>query len=267
MMSMETTNPKIAIVTGAYGAIGFAIAKTLVKNNYEVFLVGRNERRLGEAVATILVLYPEAKVWYEVVDLSRKQSVQDLANRWEGPLNLLVNNAATTPRDRLLTPERLEVQFATNVMGYFWMMQYMHKFMKNENDARIVNVASYWAGDLDMDDLMFEVRHYNNDKAYRQSKQADRMLTVAFSEKLKNDNIKVNACHPGDVNSKLSNNLGYGGHELPEKGAETPLWLASSDEAKNFTGKYFEDKMEMKCQFSKNKEAIESLYRFCSQIS
>ncbi len=260
-------NSKIAIVTGAYGAIGFAIAKGLVAKGYEVILAGRSERRLEEAVATIMVLYPNARVWYEVVDLSRKSSVQELANRWEGDLHVLVNNAATTPRERLMTSDGIEVQFATNVMGYFWMMHYMSKFMKDIDDARIVNVASYWAGDLNMYDLMFDIRNYNNDKAYRQSKQANRMLTVAFADKLKEDGIKVNACHPGDVNSKLSNNLGYGGYELPEKGAETPIWLASSVEAQSFSGKYFEDKNEKICQFSQNKEAIEKLYRFCSQIS
>lgn len=264
---MVDSNSKTAIVTGAYGAIGFAIAKALVSLGYEVILVGRNERRLEETVATILVLYSNAKVWYEVVDLSRKSSIRELAHRWEGPLHLLVNNAATTPRERLLTPEGTEVQFATNVMGYFWMMHYMHKFMKDLDDARIVNVASYWAGDLNMDDLMFEIRNYDNDKAYRQSKQADRMLSIAFAEKFKYDGISVNACHPADVNSKLSNNLGYGGNEPPEKGADTPIWLSNSDEVKNVTAKYFEERREKSCQFSQNKEAIESLYRFCSQLS
>ncbi len=263
---MENTNNKTAIVTGAYGAIGFAIAKSLVMLGYEVILIGRNERRLEEAVATILVLYTKAKVWYEVVDLSRKKSVKELASRWEGPLHLLINNAATAPRERLLTPENIEVQFATNVMGYFWMMHYMHKHMKNLEDARIINVASYWAGDLDMEDLMFENRNYDNDIVYRQSKQANRMLTVAFAEKLRNEGITVNSCHPGDVSSKLSNNLGYGGHELPEKGAETPVWLATTSEAKNTTAKYFEDKAEKICQYSHNKEAIENLYRFCAQL-
>jgi len=264
---MENTKSKTAIVTGAYGAIGFAIVKGLVSRDYEVILIGRNERRLEEAVATIMVLYSNAKVWYEVVDLSRKNSIRELAHRWEGPLDLIINNAVTAPRDRLLTPEGYEVQFATNVMGYFWMMHYMHKFMKDVEDARIVNVASYWAGDLNMDDLMFEIRNYDNDKVYRQSKQADRMLSIAFAEKFKADGICVNACHPGDVSSKLSNNLGYGGHELPEKGAETPIWLACSDETKNITAKYFEDKAEKDCQFSQNKEAIELLYRFCSHLS
>jgi len=71
--------------------------------------------------------------------------------------------------------------------------------MHNVNDARIVNVASYWAGGLNLDDVEFKNRHYNNDSAYRQSKQANRMLSTYSSSLLAPDGIKVNACHPGEV--------------------------------------------------------------------
>jgi NAD(P)-dependent dehydrogenase (short-subunit alcohol dehydrogenase family) len=91
-----------------------------------------------------------------------------------------------------------------------------------------VNVASYWAGGLDLGDLEFKRRPYDNDQAYRQSKQADRMLSVAFAERLREHRVWVNACHPGDVRSRLSANLGFGGHETPEQGAATPVWLATA---------------------------------------
>ncbi len=258
---------KVAAVTGAYGAIGFAIARKLAFLGYEVILLGRNERRLEEAVSTIQALNDDANVWYEVVDLSLLSSIKELYNRWEGPLDVLVNNAAATPREKRMTSEGLEMQFATNVMGYFWMMHFFNDFMLDSMDARIVNVASYWSGGLDIKDLQFEKRVYQNDSAYRQSKQADRMLTVAFAEKLADSGITVNACHPGDVNSKLSNNLGFGGHESPESGAATPVWLATNPDLNNYTGKYFENKKRSDCPFAKNKVAIEELYRYCRQFT
>lgn len=263
---MMSANKKVAIVTGAYGAIGFAIAKELAFRNIEVIMVGRSERRLEEAVSTILALKKEATVWYELVDLSDQQSIKDLCRRWEGPLDILINNAGTTPREKRITLEGLEVQFATNVMGYFWMMHYLSEVMEKSSEARIVNVASYWAGGLDLNDLQFERRNYNNDLAYKQSKQANRMLTVAFSELLYADGITVNACHPGDVNSKLSNNLGYGGHETPESGAATPIWLATDSSVLNISGKYFENKQLAICNFAKNKVAIDDLYHYCYQL-
>ena len=74
--------------------------------------------------------------------------------------------------------------------------------------------------DLTSNDLEFKRRNYDNDKAYRQSKQADRMLSAAFAEKLKPFQITVNACHPGDVNSVLSNNLGFAAMKRPSKAQE-----------------------------------------------
>lgn len=264
---MENKFQKTAIVTGAYGAIGFAIARKLAFLNYEVILVGRSERRLEEAITTIQALIPDAKVWYEVVDLSSLSSIKELRKRWDGPLHLLVNNAATTPRDRRKTLDGIELQFATNVLGYFRMMHFFNDFMKNLEDSRIVNVASYWSGGLDMSDLQFKNRDYNNDTAYRQSKQANRMLTIAFAEQLNEFGITVNACHPGDVNSKLSNNLGFGGHQSPESGAANPVWVATNPDLKKITGKYFENKQMLECNFSKNKVAIEELYRYCRQFT
>ncbi len=263
---MNNVNKKVAIVTGAYGAIGFSIAKELAFRDIEVVLVGRSERRLEEAVSTILALKKEANVWYELVDLSNQQSIKNLCRKWEGPLDILINNAGTTPREKIITREGLEVQFATNVMGYFWMTHYLSEVMEKSTEARIVNVASYWAGGLDMHDLQFENRNYCNEVAYKQSKQANRMLTVAFAELLYTDGITVNACHPGDVNSKLSNNLGYGGHETPESGATTPIWLAIDSSVLNISGKYFENKKLAACDFAENKVAIDELYRYCYQL-
>lgn len=155
------------------------------------------------------------------------------------------------------------MQFAVNVLSYFRMINAFSGLMKSASDPRIVNVASYWAGGLDLDDPEFIRRNYNNDSAYRQSKQADRMLTVAFAEKLKSNGIIVNSCHPGDVNSRLSNDLGFGGHESPEKGADTPVWLATKEEAMHFTGRYFEHRKEVSCEFSANRQKIEKLYKIC----
>lgn len=156
------------------------------------------------------------------------------------------------------------MQWATNVLGYFWTIHYFQQFMK-DRDARIVNVASYWAGGLDLRDPEFKSRQYDNDAAYRQAKQANRMLTVAFSERLKPGGITVNSCHPGDVNSKLSNAFGFGGSESPEEGAATPLYLSLSPDAEGITGKYFEHLKPVACSFSRDHDAVERLFDLCSK--
>jgi NAD(P)-dependent dehydrogenase (short-subunit alcohol dehydrogenase family) len=133
------------------------------------------------------------------------------------------------------------------------MSQALTDHLTGSAPARVVNVASYWAGDLDLDDLEFKRRSYDNNRAYRQSKQASRMLTVALAERL----------NPGDVSSKLSNNLGFGGSQSPDEGARTPVWLATDPVGQQETGQYFERMQPVTCRFGADRQAVEQLYQLC----
>jgi retinol dehydrogenase-13 len=257
---------KTAAVTGASGAIGQAIAQGLAEAGFEVVLIVRDERRGRAALEDIRRNVRDATLRLEVVDLSLLSSIRRLAGAWSGPLHVLVNNASATPRRREVTVEGLEAQFATNIMGYFWMTQELTRALERSAPSRVVNVASYWAGDLALDDLQFARRRYDNNMAYRQSKQAERMLTAAFAERLHARGITVNACHPGDVNSRLSNSLGFGGHETPEQGAATPLELATSPELEGIRGRYFEHGRETHCRFAADRQAVEALYAACAAV-
>jgi NAD(P)-dependent dehydrogenase (short-subunit alcohol dehydrogenase family) len=263
-MTSKASRKHVAMVTGATGAIGMAIARQIAAlPGYEVVLVCRNEHKAARCAEVISRETANPLVHYETADLSRSRSIEGLAQNWEGPIDVLINNAAITPRELKHTPEGIELQFATNVLGYFWMIDAFTEQLGQAAEGRIINVASYWAGGLDLGDLEFKKRRYNNDAAYRQSKQADRMLTVAFAQRLKRLGITVNACHPGDVNSTLSKNLGFGGHQSPEEGAKTPVWLAVSEAGRQCTGKYFEHQSQVECIFSKDEEAIQTLFGVC----
>ena len=254
---------KNAIVTGATGAIGKAIARQMASKGFHVTIVARDEAKAAKTVDEIRKSTGNPNVQFLLTDLSKKSDIERIAANWSDPLHVLINNAAATPRRREVTPEGIEMQFATNVLGYFWMMEFFTPFLKLGAPARIVNVASYWAGDLEIHDLECKSRRYNNDLIYRQSKQADRMLTAVFAKKLKSFGISVNAVHPGDVNSILSNNLGYGGHETPDEGADTPVWAATAPELEGKTGKYFERRRETSCQFAANVQLSEQLFEIC----
>lgn len=252
-----------ALVTGATGAIGGAIARQLSEKGYSVILAARHEGKARQAVQAIRRATSNEDVYYELVDLARKSSIQDLAARWPGKLDVLINNAGATPRRRLETPEGIEMQFATNVLGYFWMTEAFAEKLKEAAPARVINVASYWAGDLDLSDLEFKRRRYHNGTAYRQSKQANRMLTAAFAERFAPFQVTVNSCHPGDVNSQLSNDLGFGGSESPDAGARTPVWLATDPAGARETGQYFEHMREARDRFTHDRAAVEALYEIC----
>ena len=256
---------RIALITGATGAIGKAIARQIAaRPRFDVVLACRDAAKAERAVREIVASTGNRSVRYETVDVSRRSSVDALAARWRGPLHVLVNNAAAAPRRRQETPEGIELQFATNVLGYFWMIRAFADQLKRSTPARVVNVASYWAGDLDQTDLEFRRRPYNSHEAYRQSKQADRMLTVAYAERLRPLGVVVNACHPGDVRSTLSGSLGFGGSQTPDEGARTPVWLATEAIGGTVTGRYFESQREVSCPFAANRAAVEELFRACA---
>ncbi|MES9992195.1 MAG: SDR family NAD(P)-dependent oxidoreductase [Candidatus Thiodiazotropha sp.] len=258
------SNRTRALVTGATGAIGEAIAKGLASDGErEVVLVARNREKAVGAVQNIQHETGNPHVRFELADLSLGDSIYNLAAHLDGPLHILVNNAAITPRRREESPEGVELQFATNVLGYFRMIRAFTPHLVAAKGAQVVNVASYWAGGLDLDDLEFQQRHYNNNTAYRQSKQADRMLSTAFAERLAERQVFVNACHPGDVNSTLSNNLGFGGHQNPEEGADTPVWLATGSTGTETTGHYFENRRAVPCGFCNNHNAMVRLFTAC----
>ncbi|MBE0646449.1 MAG: SDR family NAD(P)-dependent oxidoreductase [Bacteroidales bacterium] len=258
---------RIAIVTGAYGAIGKAIVRGIAEYGMEVILVGRDEAKLKKTIQEVMDLFPDAALGYAAVDLSREREIQAFAEAWKGPLQVLVNNAASCPRARTETPEGIEMQWATNVLGYYWMIRYLSPHMKEQKDARIVNVASYWAGGLTFSDLEFKTRYYDNDESYRQSKQANRMLSAGFATRLKGAGTGVNACHPGDVVSKVSSDLGYGGSDTPEQGADTPVWLATSTEAEGKSGHYFEHREKRHCPFMNDTKGVEQLMEICEGYS
>lgn len=257
---------KTALVTGAYGAIGKAIATGLAEAGMRVCLVGRDAERLATACDEVKRRTGNPDVFGEVVELGLKSEIRALAARWKGPLGLLINNAATAPRKRTETAEGIETHWGVNVLSYGRMTVAMLPFMEGRTGTRIVNVASYWAGGLNIDDPEFKTRRYDNDAAYRQAKQANRMLSAAFARLLEPKGVTVNSCHPGDVNSKLSNAFGFGGSESPEEGAATPLFLALSPEVNGITGRYFEHSREVSCSFSKNTAQVERLFRLCSPL-
>jgi retinol dehydrogenase-13 len=266
-MNTNRQNTKqTALVTGGTGAIGRAIVKGLIEKNYAVTLVAKDAakaRRVAAEIQSQTGTRPEIVI----CELSSHSQIISIADNWNGPLHILVNNAAVCPVNKKLSAEGIEMQFATNVLGYTRMMNAFADIMQKTGDARIVNVASYWAGGLNINDLEFKNRPYDNDTAYRQSKQANRMLTMAFAKEFKSRGITVNSCHPGEVRSRLASDLGFGGHETPEQGAATPVFIATSDSVKDITGSYFYSLKKEHCHFCDDTGAVFKLYNICNSYS
>lgn len=254
----------LALITGANGAIGTEIAKGLARSRYRLLLVGRESQKLEVLRKSIQSEISDCECNLYVLDLSSKVEIENLSGSFNEKIDILINNAATTPAQRIENEEGVEMQWATNVLAYYRMIKAFKNHLIGSDNPRIINVASYWAGGLDLSDPEFKNRRYDNDSVYRQSKQADRMLTYGFAELYK-DKIKINACHPGDANSKLSNSLGFGGSESAVQAAKTPLLLATTNMGIDYSGEYFEQGKKSNCRFSHDKSAINQLLNICEE--
>jgi retinol dehydrogenase-13 len=258
----------LALVSGTTGVIGNVIANELAATpGYEVVLLARDKCRAKMAAVDIRRNAGNNAVRFIIADVARRQSVQAAADNWDGPLHVLVNNAGVAPRKRETTPEDIELTFATNVLGYLWVTQAFAPHLAKSAPARVVNVASYYAGDLDLDDLEFRHRRFDNRIAYRQSKQANRMITVRQAEEFAASGITINSCHPGNPSSVLSRNLGFGGVQSPDDSARTPVMLARGELGAGVTGRYFAQGSEAPCEFAEDREKVRKLYKICQQYN
>jgi NAD(P)-dependent dehydrogenase (short-subunit alcohol dehydrogenase family) len=117
--------------------------------------------------------------------------------------------------------------------------------IKNSADGRVINVSSiaHKRGRLNFNDLFFE-NSYHAYKAYADSKLMLIYFTYELAEQLNGENVTVNTLHPGVISTKLlTAGFDMEGDDVTV-GAETPVYLAVSEEVSHITGKYF-DKLQI----------------------
>jgi NAD(P)-dependent dehydrogenase (short-subunit alcohol dehydrogenase family) len=250
----------IALVSGSTSGIGRQIARDLATMGWHVVLACR-DRDKGEAVAAELRGLGAAGTSVMLFDAASAPSIAALARACAAELpriDALVNNAGLASGTRRVTPEGFELTFATNVLGYHRLSLALLDQLRASGPARIVNVASTFAGDLDLDDLQFERRPYEELQAYAQSKACNRLLTWALARRLEGGRVTANAMAPGFVPSTglargLSPDMqrayaGRTGRSL-EEGADTAVWLAASRDVDGVSGRFFFDRHERACEF------------------
>lgn len=133
---------KTALVTGATGGIGGAIAKALHAQGATVGISGRNEGKLTELKAEL-----GERVFVLPADLSTKEGVEGLvkaADEAMGQIDILVNNAGLT-RDGLsmrMKDEDWQQVIDVNMTATFKLAQAVQRGMMKRRNGRIINIAS-----------------------------------------------------------------------------------------------------------------------------
>jgi 3alpha(or 20beta)-hydroxysteroid dehydrogenase len=184
---------RVAVVTGAAGGQGWAIAKRL---RAEGFSVAACDRRTDEVVAEVGELGDDDVIAVELDVTSAEQwgaAVERVVDRF-GALSTLVNCAGVLHRASLAdeTPEGFEKAWRVNCLGAFLGMRAALEPLRAAEHASIVNICSTGA-----------VRPFPQHSAYGSSKWALRGLTQTAAAELAPSGIRVNAVFPGPIATSM----------------------------------------------------------------
>lgn len=222
------------LVTGSSDGIGRETAATLVSLGHRVVLHARDAARAEDAVAAV----PGAA---DVVvgDLASLAQTRELAAA-AGRFDVVIHNAGLGGglTERTVTEDGLELVFQVNVLAPYLMTALMPR------PRRLVYLTSGLEaqGVADFDDLQHERGPWHGMQAYSDSKLLD--VALAFAVARRWTDVLSNAVDPGWIKTKLGGPNAT--DELP-KGADTQVWLATSDEpAATVTGRYFKWREELR---------------------
>ncbi len=279
---MEILKNKIALITGATSGIGLASAKSLAKMGAELYLVGRNAQKGEKVIQDIKSETGNKNIHLLLGDLSSLAEVRIIAQTflsYNRPLHILLNNAGVYNSTRKLTIDGYEEMFAVNHLSHFLLTNLLIERIKLSGPARIINIASgahILVKKINFEDLNF-YNGFKSLKVYSHSKLANVLFTFELANILKGSNITVNSVDPGEVGTNLGSRNGLLGRiisilmklflQSPEAGAKTSVYMCSSSEVHEVSGKNFRNCKEKKPKpWATNKETAKKLWGISKRL-
>jgi NAD(P)-dependent dehydrogenase (short-subunit alcohol dehydrogenase family) len=201
---------KTFLITGANTGLGFETARVLARRKARVVLACRDAGRGQRAANAIRGETPEANVELIALDLADLGSVRSCAEAFAAAhdrLDVLVNNAGVMAIPYRETPDRFEMQFATNHLGHFALTGRLLPLLLATSGSRVVALSSlvHERGAINFDDPFFHHRHYEPWGAYSQSKLANLLFTFELDRRLRRHGAPTIAvaAHPGYADTEL----------------------------------------------------------------
>jgi NAD(P)-dependent dehydrogenase (short-subunit alcohol dehydrogenase family) len=217
-------------------------------------LLCRNPTKATALRDALLSRYGDISVELYFADLGNFTEVRGAASAFidrNEPLDVLINNAGVINTRRTLLENDQEEMFAVNHLGHFLLTTLLLDRLRQAEQGRVVVVASEayrFCRGIRFDDLQWN-QGFSAFPSYGHSKLANILFTRELAERVRGTRVTANALHPGGVRSQLgAQNTWWAGRILvvvkpflrtAERGAETSVHLATSDEVATTSGEYF----------------------------
>lgn len=242
------------VITGANSGIGLAAARQLAERGAQLTLVIRNPEKAAATVESLIRETGNHRISAEIVDLSLMHDVDQLVEKLVTtgrPVDVLINNAGALFNPRQETAEGLEASFALLLLSPYRLSRGLQPLLAASGGGRIVNVVSggMYSQALEVHKLIAREKNYSGSVAYARAKRALMVVTEQWAQDWADDNIVINAMHPGWADTPGVESALPGFHRLtrrilrsPDEGADTIVWLAAATEAGAVSGKLFLDR-------------------------
>ena len=198
---------RVAVVTGATGGLGLRIAEVLAARGARVLIGSRNADRGTAALERVRAAAADAAPELVSLDLARLASVRTAAveihDRTGGRLDLLINNGGIMAPPLEFSPDGLEMQWATNVLGPAALTWLLLPAIEAVPGSRVVFVSStrHLSAHLDEARIRADVRgeNYRGFDYYGRTKLADLLLTRHLEQRFRDGHVNSLsvAAHPG----------------------------------------------------------------------
>jgi NAD(P)-dependent dehydrogenase (short-subunit alcohol dehydrogenase family) len=245
---------KTVVITGGTSGIGQVAAEALAGMGARIVLVARDRARGDMTIARLRAKGPGAEHAIHYADLSRLAEMKRVAIEIaaaEPRIDVLINNAGALFNRREVTEDGLELTFATNHASYFVLTHLLRDRLLASATARVINTASHAhrGARLNFGDLQMKNR-YSGFRAYGRSKLCNILFTRELARQLAGTGVTANSLHPGFVATRFGDQSGHGFASRvfgffkkfaisPERGAQTIIYLASSELPALVSGAYF----------------------------
>lgn len=248
---------RFVVITGASSGIGRETARAMAATGADV-LLGVRDVAKGEQVARDIRPTATGAVDVAELDLTDLANVAAFAAGVNRPVDVLIANAGLSQTPESHLPNGIDVRFATNHLGHFYLAHRLLERMA-ERGARLVVVSSgaHKGNPVNLDDLTWRSRPHSAGKAYAESKTANLLFAQEASRRWSHLGVYANAVLPGSSLTGLQRNhthemmvrIGFisadgtpdPAMKTPEQAAATTTWAAVAPELDGRGGLVLED--------------------------